>query len=193
MSPQWACGPYDDENGRFGGAAGRGDAGGPLLTAHRLSASQSSTSGGDGNELLWRGFPVVDNTLRRMMVILLALTVSTVLFAAPAPPSVNLLANPSFEQPQGDVAELAAGWAPYQCGYTRTRERSYAPEIDGPWSCRISGAGGADERGLGGTNTGVRDGLPEHGTFAATNSIDRRRTGTSENQRPRSRRRTLPL
>jgi len=106
-----------------------------------------------------------------MMVILLALTVSTVLFAAPAPPSVNLLANPSFEQPQGDVAELAAGWAPYQCGYTRTRERSYAPEIDGPWSCRISGAGGADERGLGGTNTGVRDGLPEHGTFAATNSI----------------------
>lgn len=113
----------------------------------------------------------MNGTLMRMMVLLLAALGGTMLLAAPLPPSANLLANPSFLQAQGDVAELAAGWAPYQCGYTRTRECSYAPEIDGPWSCRISGAGGADERGLGGTNTSVRDGLPEHGTFAATNSI----------------------
>ncbi len=90
---------------------------------------------------------------------------------APVGPPVNLLANPSFEQPQEGTAELAAAWARYQCGYTRTRENSYAPDISGPWSCRLSGTGQADEKGLGGTNTGVSDGLPDHGSFAATNSI----------------------
>ncbi len=42
--------------------------------------------------------------------------------AQPVQPPVNLLPNPSFEQPQTNAAELAAHWAPYQCGYTRTRE-----------------------------------------------------------------------
>jgi hypothetical protein len=95
---------------------------------------------------------------------------SSVTSAAQSPP-VNLLANPSFEQAQDETDELAAGWGGYQCGYARTRERSYAPDISGPWSCRITAAGGAEEQGLGGTNSRVVDGLPEHGTFAATNSI----------------------
>ena len=83
---------------------------------------------------------------------------------------VNLLHNPSFEQPAENNEELAHGWGLYQCGYTRTRERSYAPDIAGPWSCRITAAGGEDEKGVGGTNIGVPD-VPAHGTFAATNSI----------------------
>ncbi|MCE5241116.1 hypothetical protein LLH23_21850 [bacterium] len=91
--------------------------------------------------------------------------------AQPVQPPVNLLPNPSFEQPQANSAELAANWAPYQCGYTRTRERSYAPDISGAWSLRIAGAGQADEKGIGGCNTGLSQGLPAHGAFAATNSI----------------------
>jgi hypothetical protein len=90
---------------------------------------------------------------------------------APLPPLANLLPNSSFEQPQAVAEDLAAGWARYQCGYTRSRERSYAPDIAGPWSCRLTGAGGTDEKGLGGTNTGVSEGFPDHGTCAATNSI----------------------
>jgi hypothetical protein len=90
---------------------------------------------------------------------------------APLPPLDNLLHNSSFEQPQAGAEKLAAGWARYQCGYTRTRERSYAPDISGPWSCRLTGAGGADEKGVGGTNTGLSEGFPDHGSFAATNSI----------------------
>lgn len=91
--------------------------------------------------------------------------------AAPAAPPINLLSNPSFELPQPGAENLAAGWAPYQCGYTRTRERSYAPEISGPWSCRLTGGGQPEEKGIGGLNTAVTEGLPEQGTFAATNSI----------------------
>ncbi|MEN6401844.1 MAG: sugar-binding protein, partial [Armatimonadia bacterium] len=90
--------------------------------------------------------------------------------AAPLKPPVNLVANPSFEQAADGKEQAARGWSLYQCGYTRTRERSYAPDIGGPWSCRISGTGQADEKGMGGTNTAVAD-LPARGTFAATNSI----------------------
>ena len=63
--------------------------------------------------------------------------------AQAAPPYRNLLPNPSFEQPTAGNEAVAAAWAPYQCGYTRSRDRSYAPDIEGPWSCRITGAGGA--------------------------------------------------
>lgn len=90
--------------------------------------------------------------------------------AAPLMAPDNLLANPSFEQGVEGNDELARGWSLYQCGYTRTRERSYAPDISGPWSCRITGAGQEEEKGLGGTSTAVGD-LPPQGTFAATNSI----------------------
>ncbi len=90
--------------------------------------------------------------------------------AATLNPPVNLLSNPSFEQAAEGNEELAQGWGLYQCGYTRTRERSYAPDISGPWSCRITGADQTDEKGLGGTSTAVVD-PPAHGTFAATNSI----------------------
>lgn len=112
--------------------------------------------------------------MRSLTTFVAALALAGVLFprslgAAPVPPT-NLLANPSFEQGQPGAADLAVGWTRYQCGYTRSRERSYAPDIAGPWSCRISGAGREDEKGLGGCNTGVVD-LPGHGTFAATNSI----------------------
>ncbi len=86
-------------------------------------------------------------------------------------PPINLLSNPSFEQAVEGNQELARGWGIYQCGYTRTRERSYAPDISGPWSCRITGGGGPDEKGLGGTSVGIAGDLPDHGTFAATNSI----------------------
>ncbi len=90
--------------------------------------------------------------------------------AAPLNPPVNLLSNPSFEQAVEGKEELAYSWGLYQCGYTRVRERSYAPDISGPWSCRITGTGQADEKGMGGTNTGVID-PPAHGSFSATNSI----------------------
>lgn len=90
--------------------------------------------------------------------------------AAPLNPPTNLLQNPSFEQAAAGNEEQARNWSQYQCGYTRTRERSYAPDIDGPWSCRLTGAGKDGEMGYGGTSTAVGD-LPAQGTFAATNSI----------------------
>ncbi len=100
----------------------------------------------------------------------IALAVWQPAYADTFKPPINLLSNPSFEQAVEGKEELAHGWGLYQCGYTRVRERSYAPDISGPWSCRITGTGQDDEKGLGGTNTGVAD-LPAYGAFAATNSI----------------------
>ncbi|MFH1904518.1 MAG: hypothetical protein ABIK53_03205, partial [bacterium] len=85
--------------------------------------------------------------------------------------AVNLVPNPSFEQPAKDTEEKALGWGFYQCGYTRSKDKSYAPDISGPWSCKISGSGKEDEKGLGGTQTFIRTGFPEHGTFTVTNNI----------------------
>lgn len=90
--------------------------------------------------------------------------------AAPLGPPVNLLPNPSFEQAADGHEEQARGWALYECGYARTRERSYAPDISGPWSCRLAGSGADTEKGHGGTNTAVLD-LPACGSFTATNSL----------------------
>jgi hypothetical protein len=102
--------------------------------------------------------------------IVLMLAGSSLAWAAPGKPPVNLLSNPSFETGVADKPEQAQGWGVYQGGYTRSRERSYAPEISGPWSCRLHSAGTENELGFGGTNTAAVD-LPAHGTFAATNSI----------------------
>ncbi len=85
--------------------------------------------------------------------------------------AVNLLPNPSFEQPAAETEERALGWNVYHCGYTRSKDRSYAPSISGPWSCKISGSGKEEEKGLGGAFNAFTAGLPEHGTFIATNRI----------------------
>ncbi|MFH1905725.1 MAG: hypothetical protein ABIK53_09440 [bacterium] len=85
--------------------------------------------------------------------------------------AVNLVPNPSFEQPAKETEEKALGWGVYQCGYERSKDKSYAPDISGPWSCKISGSGKEEEKGLGGTNIRIPTGFPEHGTFSATNSI----------------------
>lgn len=85
--------------------------------------------------------------------------------------TVNLVPNPSFEQPIKDKEGQAEGWNSYQCGYTRSKEKSCAPDVLGPWSCKISGSGNEGDIGLGGANTSIRSGLPDHGTFTATNSI----------------------
>ena len=85
--------------------------------------------------------------------------------------SVNLVSNPSFKQPANNTGAQAELWTNYQCGYTRTKEKSYATDVSGPWSCKITGAGGENEKGVGGAYTYIRSGLPEHGTFTATNNI----------------------
>ncbi|NLB95179.1 MAG: hypothetical protein GX785_05655 [Armatimonadetes bacterium] len=107
----------------------------------------------------------------RATFLVAALWLPALVAAAPAAPHVNLLANPSFEEAAKDDPTRAAGWASYQCGYTRTRDRSYAPEINGPWSVRIAGTGKDDEKGFGGLNTHVTTDLPAHGKFVAYNSI----------------------
>ena len=102
---------------------------------------------------------------------LLLLALPALALAGPGRAPANLLANPSFEKPAQESQERAAGWSFYNCGYTRSREKSYAPEISGPWSCKITGAGKEEEKGCGGANTAVTEGLPEHGSFAAFSSI----------------------
>ncbi|MFH1476334.1 MAG: carbohydrate-binding family 9-like protein [Verrucomicrobiota bacterium] len=83
-------------------------------------------------------------------------------------PGSNLLANASFEQPAKNDNK-AQNWNDYGAGYTRSRKKSYQPDVFGAWSCKISSRGG-DEKPPGAV-TLITAGLPEQGEFEGSVGI----------------------
>jgi len=77
----------------------------------------------------------------------------------------NLLLNESFET--AGAVNIALNWDVYKCGYTRSDDVSNS----GSWSCKITGNGGENEIGLGGTFFNINSGFPASGTFNVSSNI----------------------
>lgn len=102
----------------------------------------------------------LSNLLGKYCVVLLMITLGSLVNG-----DDNLLTNSSFET--AGSGSLAVNWTSYQCGYTRSDDVS----LDGSWSCKITGAGGAQEIGYGGSYTGISSGLPGAEKFTVSSNI----------------------
>jgi hypothetical protein len=98
-----------------------------------------------------------------VLVLICAVGGNQVIFAEAG----NLVPNPSFEEPNRFLEEMALNWGFHVWEYTRTNEASYS----GQWSLKISGIGGEKEVGLGGAVAQITNGLPAQAAMTLTANI----------------------